>query len=186
MELLYQILKKRSTPGVLVFDKDNRLLYSNKEALNVLPELEKLAKSGKGKGLPAKILNLLNRLKRNRGWDGAKQPGDINGEVIENYSGDLCSARAFLIGGHDSPSSHMLVLVEKIIEKHKIDFEKAKKEFHLSEREMEVLKLISDGANNREISEKLFISKYTVKDHMKNIMRKMGLKSRGAIVASLK
>jgi len=186
VELLHQIIKRRSTPGMLIFDKNNRLLYSNREALEMIPDLGKSVKKARRKGIPAEILNLLERLKKSRDSKGAGQAADLNGEVLESHSGNQYSARAFFIGGHDNPSSHILVLVEKIIERHKIDFEKAKKEFHLSQREMEVLKIISDGFNNREISEKLFISEYTVKDHLKKIMRKMGRKSRGAIIASLK
>ena len=47
----------------------------------------------------------------------------------------------------------------------------------LSSRELEVLKLFSDGQNNKEISEKLGISIRTVESHKNHIVRKLGLKS---------
>lgn len=43
----------------------------------------------------------------------------------------------------------------------------------LSKREIEILKMIAHGERNKEIAEKLFLSKYTVETHRKNIMRKL-------------
>ncbi len=48
----------------------------------------------------------------------------------------------------------------------------------LTEREIDVLKLISEGFNNDEIAEKMFISKNTVKSHIKNIYVKLDVKNR--------
>lgn len=49
---------------------------------------------------------------------------------------------------------------------------------HLTEREMEVLVLIADGRNNREIAEKLVISEKTVKTHVSNILNKLHVDDR--------
>jgi NarL family two-component system response regulator LiaR len=48
----------------------------------------------------------------------------------------------------------------------------------LTEREREVLQLIADGKNNREIAEKLVISEKTVKTHVSNILAKLNLDDR--------
>ena len=48
----------------------------------------------------------------------------------------------------------------------------------LSEREMSVLKLIVDGLNYQQIAEKIFISPLTVKQHIKNIYRKLHVNSK--------
>jgi DNA-binding NarL/FixJ family response regulator len=50
----------------------------------------------------------------------------------------------------------------------------------LSAREREVLDLVSRGARNREIADALVISEFTVKRHMQNILKKLGLPSRRA------
>ena len=42
----------------------------------------------------------------------------------------------------------------------------------LSERELQVLSLISEGMTNKEIGERIFISEHTVASHRKNLMRK--------------
>ena len=48
----------------------------------------------------------------------------------------------------------------------------------LSDRELEVLRLIADGANNSSIAEQLVISQKTVKSHVSNILSKLHLADR--------
>jgi NarL family two-component system response regulator LiaR len=48
----------------------------------------------------------------------------------------------------------------------------------LSERELEVLKLIADGMSNADIAAKLFLSEKTVKGHVSNILSKLHLVDR--------
>lgn len=51
-------------------------------------------------------------------------------------------------------------------------------QYDLTEREGEVLRLIAQGATNREIAEKLVISEGTVKNHISNILSRLGLRDR--------
>jgi LuxR family maltose regulon positive regulatory protein len=53
----------------------------------------------------------------------------------------------------------------------------------LSEREIEVLKHISQGSTNQEIAQALVLSLYTVKSHARNIYSKLGVKNRTEAVA---
>jgi LuxR family maltose regulon positive regulatory protein len=53
----------------------------------------------------------------------------------------------------------------------------------LSERETEVLQLISEGLTNQEIAGKLHISLHTVKGHARNIYGKLGVKNRTQAIA---
>ncbi len=57
--------------------------------------------------------------------------------------------------------------------------------YNLTTRESETVKLLSKGLSNKEIAARLGISIYTVKEHMKNISRKMNVSSRTAIVSKL-
>ena len=48
----------------------------------------------------------------------------------------------------------------------------------LTDRELEVLKLVARGLNNRDIAKELYISENTVKNHIRNILEKLQLHSR--------
>lgn len=48
----------------------------------------------------------------------------------------------------------------------------------LSERELEVLRLVAGGYNNREIAEALFLAEGTVKNHLSSILSKLGVRDR--------
>jgi len=48
----------------------------------------------------------------------------------------------------------------------------------LSDRELEILGLIADGASNREIAGTLFLAEGTVKNHVTNILGKLGVRDR--------
>src|SRR4030081_2217411 len=54
----------------------------------------------------------------------------------------------------------------------------------LSEREIDVLKLMAQGKSNKEIGSALFISEGTVKSHVKGIFAKMNVISRTEAVAN--
>ncbi|WP_143193839.1 response regulator [Micromonospora sp. CB01531] len=54
----------------------------------------------------------------------------------------------------------------------------------LSSRELEVLRLIAEGATNREAAARLFISEATVKSHVLHIYTKLGVNDRAAAVAA--
>ncbi len=170
-----EIIKKRRNPGVLIFDMKNKLIYSNKEAVEICLSHKK----SKDKDIvPEEIRGLYNLVK--------KDSTDANYISFGNNddSKDLYSVLAFPIGNQKNKNNtHIMILLEKIIEKHAADFEKIKKDFNLTKRELEVLKLIHQGILNDEISKKLFICEYTVKDHIKHIMRKMNAHTRSAIIS---
>ncbi len=53
----------------------------------------------------------------------------------------------------------------------------------LTERELDVLRLVAGGNRNRDIAERLFISEETVKVHVKHVMEKLGASDRTQAVA---
>jgi DNA-binding CsgD family transcriptional regulator len=57
--------------------------------------------------------------------------------------------------------------------------------YGLTEREQEITQLLSHGAATAEMAELLFLSPHTVRDHLKAIFEKVGVSSRGELVAKL-
>lgn len=55
---------------------------------------------------------------------------------------------------------------------------KTENNFNLTNREKEILTLISKGMNNKDIANKLVISLYTVKNHVKSIIQKLAVEDR--------
>ena len=62
------------------------------------------------------------------------------------------------------------------------DPEEAARELQLSERELDVIRLLCDGRSNREVAQELFIAEPTVKSHIGRIMAKMGVRDRVQVV----
>jgi DNA-binding CsgD family transcriptional regulator len=54
----------------------------------------------------------------------------------------------------------------------------------LSQRELEVLRLVARGATNREVARRLFISEASVKAHLLHVYAKLGVNDRAAAVAA--
>jgi DNA-binding NarL/FixJ family response regulator len=54
----------------------------------------------------------------------------------------------------------------------------------LTERELEVLRLLETGASNREIAKSLFVTEATVKTHLVHVFEKLGVDSRSRAVAA--
>jgi DNA-binding NarL/FixJ family response regulator len=52
----------------------------------------------------------------------------------------------------------------------------------LSQRELDVLRLIADGATNREAAARLFVSEATIKTHLLHLYEKLGVRDRAAAV----
>jgi DNA-binding CsgD family transcriptional regulator len=67
-----------------------------------------------------------------------------------------------------------------------LSFEEFCKRFDVSPRESDVIKEICNGLSNKEISEKLFISLQTVKDHTHHIYIKTNVKSRVQLINLVK
>ncbi len=57
--------------------------------------------------------------------------------------------------------------------------------YNLTDREKEIVSLVSKGLSNKEIADNLFISIYTVKEHIKNVSKKMNVNSRTRIISKL-
>jgi DNA-binding CsgD family transcriptional regulator len=57
--------------------------------------------------------------------------------------------------------------------------------YDLTAREQDVIRLIARGCGTAEVADGLYLSPHTVRDHVKTIFRKLGVASRGELVAKL-
>jgi DNA-binding NarL/FixJ family response regulator len=98
---------------------------------------------------------------------------DINGYVLKNIGREeLSTAIRKIAAGGIYYSEEVLLELER--QSHK---KKTTEECQLTIREVEIVKLIEEELNNKEIADRLFISERTVETHRKNIFRKTGTSS---------
>src|SRR5262245_58377580 len=93
---------------------------------------------------------------------------------------EVASAIRAVMGGQSliSPSMASKLLVEFTNLAKRADERPVLPTPRLTDRELEVLKLVALGMSNREIAAELYISENTVKNHVRNILEKLHLHSR--------
>ena len=129
-----------------------------KEVRKQFPEMKILALSMSGQG------DIVNEMLND---------ADISGYVLKNIGKkELVTAIEKIANGGIYFSDAVLEELRKMAERRK-----QAKQAHLTEREMEIIRLIEKEHSNRQIAETLFISERTVETHRKNIFRKTGTNS---------
>jgi DNA-binding NarL/FixJ family response regulator len=115
--------------------------------------------------------------------------------VLTTFAGDADITRALAAGarGYLLKSMHPDLMLEAIRQvhagrKHLAPEIVAQVAEHLSDerltaRELEVLRFVVQGNQNKNIAEKMFLSEHTVKVHVRNLMGKLGASDRTEAVA---
>jgi DNA-binding NarL/FixJ family response regulator len=104
-----------------------------------------------------------------------------NGYLLKEISiEEVASAIRSVVTGQSliSPSMASKLLTEFTALAKRADERQSMPSPRLTDRELEVLKLVAQGMSNREIAGELFISENTVKNHVRNILEKLHLHSR--------
>ena len=78
----------------------------------------------------------------------------------------------------------ILRLVRPHLARLRARWERAPRPAQLTERERDVLELVSQGLTNREVAQRLFISSGTVRTHLEHVYEKLGVRTRAGAVAA--
>jgi DNA-binding NarL/FixJ family response regulator len=102
----------------------------------------------------------------------------INGYLFKMASMDeLLQAIHAVVFGMEVFSQRVTQILSKHLnKKNAAESLNKKKDIYLSDREKEIVVLISSGKSNKQIAEDLLLSIFTIKNHRKNIMHKLGFK----------
>lgn len=185
MEILSKIIQSRGTPGILIFDLAGRLVFSNQVAME-MQLVQPAGETGEMTTVSHEIRSFCALLVGDSERQATVEECDLDCQVLTGAGRFFYSVRPFLIGNDDGGlETHLLFLVERVVRQHEVDLEKSGREFGLTKREAEVAGLVCCGCSNKEISDRLFISEFTVKNHMKRIMKRVGAVSRSQIFSLL-
>lgn len=100
----------------------------------------------------------------------------IDGYLLKDSSYDeLKEAIDVVISGNTYIQPSLLPALNESMEDYALDKEKIE---CLTKRELDVLRLISEGCSNKKISDELSISERTVKNHISHIFRKIDVQDR--------
>lgn len=81
---------------------------------------------------------------------------------------------------------HLTTALENVIELQKLALQSPlTKTYRLTKREIEVVRCVCQGITNDQIGEQLYISRFTVETHLKNIFDKTGIKHRAGLACLL-
>jgi DNA-binding CsgD family transcriptional regulator len=170
--------------GVLVLDGWGTVVQHNAAAERRLRELGYLGgRWREGEGLPAPIWTVLGALR------SALKPQtdrDLNSSPylrVRARSGRWLTLQASRTEPSQSRPSESVVIIAPAGPKEVLRLSALG--YGLSPREQEVVDLAVRGVSTKEISQILYISEYTVKDHLKNIFGKVGVRGRRALVKQL-
>lgn len=100
----------------------------------------------------------------------------VNGYVLKDSSAAVLKKAIFTVY---QDGTYFEPLLEEELKKGTSESEtKSREDGVLTKREVEVLKLLAEGLFNKEIASKLDISEKTVKNHVSNIFKKIGVSDR--------
>ena len=101
-----------------------------------------------------------------------------NGYVLKDSDSGILKKAIYSVYNNENYIDAPLVPIMKERQGDREQKERCKKEELLTRRELEVLKLIAEGLFNKEIAYHLSISEKTVKNHVSNIFKKIGVSDR--------
>jgi DNA-binding NarL/FixJ family response regulator len=108
-----------------------------------------------------------------------------SGYILKNTGKEeIAFAIRYIMAGHQFMSSELgFGLLEKVQNMPFVALtEPGKKPGGLSQRELEVLKLIAEGLTTHEIAEQLFTSRRTIETHRQNLIEKAKVKNTAALI----
>ena len=181
--------QQQGTTGVILFTSTGQRLFMNTEAQAFIRKLQPLSTRENGAcHIPEQIHTIVRDLIDRLIHCGHSK--DCESIQVER----LCFAndQGFLLRGFcipDEPlaqNSRFLVIMEKLRQQelHCPD-NNIQQRYHLTEREQMVIIYLMLGFTNKEIANRMHLSEYTVKEHLKRIMHKTKTTTRTGLLARM-
>jgi DNA-binding NarL/FixJ family response regulator len=170
-------------PGMAVVGADNRLVSATPEAVAWFDELESVYRvpdATFGRDVPSEVIVAAQQA-RARAADGASA-GAMRTRA-RTRTGIWVLIHASCLHAADGAAADAAVVIEpaKASEVAPLIVEV----YELTPREVDVTRTLARGLSTVEIARELHLSRYTVQDHLKSVYEKVGVSSRGELVAKM-
>lgn len=188
-EELGALVRRRAQPGVLILDPGGEIRYLNPDAKRFLEALT--IKSSRRKSgflsLPHAVEQLYLQFKEVIRF-GREDGTGLSSQTVNRiciYEEAVYLFRALALQSQDgeNPNAHILILIERVSQRLPVD--QVIQSIRLTQREQAVVRLLLEGRTNKEVAGAMNIGEYTVKDHVKRIMKKLQVGTRAGIVAKI-
>ena len=177
-------LEADSVPGVLVLNDRGQVAQHTEAAERYLRELDDLGPGWlEGHGLPTPVWIAVGALRRALAPETDRDLHTAPHVCVQTRAGrwlTLHGARTFSQGGRQGVTT---VVIEPS-RPHELAWLRASA-YGLSERERVVVDHVARGASTKEIAEAMFISEYTVQEHLSHIFDKVGARGRQTLIQRL-
>ncbi|HEX6710993.1 MAG TPA: helix-turn-helix transcriptional regulator [Rubrobacter sp.] len=173
-----------NVPGVLVLDDWGRVVQYTEAAEMWLRDLGDLGDGWlEGGGLPAPVWMVVGALRRALKPETDRELNSVPCVRVQGRSGRWLTFHGTRTEASTGRRVETMVIIEPSRPKELAWLRVSA--YGLSERERAVVDLVVQGASTREISQSLYISEYTVQDHLSNAFDKVGVRSRRALIKRL-
>jgi DNA-binding CsgD family transcriptional regulator len=171
-------------PGVLVLDHRSwSVSHYNATAECLLGELEDLAPGWEEGKLPVALTAVAGAVRKALKPASERDRASVPRLCVRARSGRWLTLQGTLTEARPGHPSETMIIIEPAGPK-EVTWIKATA-YGLSDREKEVVELVVRGASTRQIAATLYISEYTVQDHLSNVFDKVGVRGRKALVKCL-
>ena len=173
-----------SVPGVLVLDHRGCVIQHTQAAKRLLEELEDLGPGWQeGEGLPLAIWMVASAVRKALKAETDRDQGRVPRLCIKARSGRWLTLQGALTEAKPEQPSGTMIFIEPAGPR-EITWLRTSA-YGLTPREREVVDLVLRGASGKQIAKTLYISEYTVQEHLSNIFDKVGVRGRRALIKRL-
>ena len=165
-------------PGVLLFDRAGALLNVNDEALAWLDHVPDIAAGPSG--VPSAVLALLAHADA---VAEGRERGPSRLRLRTSYGRWLVVHASHLPAARGASNTLIAVVVEPAASSEIAPI--IVEAYALTAREQEIISALARGLTTAEVAQQYFLSAHTVRDYVKSIFGKVGVSSRGELVAKL-
>ena len=176
------------SPGFLILSSSLKLLYRDHQSWKLCGLINRLQQGTAANGvIPPAILQVCAEVAQL--MQSRTPTTDVDDlqlkHIISDRRTEILVLAIGLPDANDPARSEILVLLEEVSRPLVALLRGAKRRFQFTDREVNVVQHLLKGMTNKEIANEMHVTEQTVKEHIKNIMKKTKTLTRTAILLAV-